>query len=268
MSKSDSNANYPTVHIATSNNRIKRYNTSTPKPIYYLKDKQEFQLELYNPTRNIVRADISLNGRKIQGGGLVLKPGERVFLDRYLDTPQKFVYETYKVGNSKSSKEAIALNGLVRVEFFNELQIQQWTNANTILTGNFTGSPVTNYWGASTTDTNYNPTSFGGNMTDGVVSTYTSTADTYLLNDSPDLTKTPKKIETGMIGRGNVSDQSFKNVQYDFDYNSFYSLEYQILPISQKQTTTDSLNKVQYCTNCGAKLKPTFKFCQNCGIKR
>ena len=47
----------------------------------------------------------------------VLRPGERVFLERYLDTPNRFKFETYTVGgNSEEVKKAIELNGLIKID--------------------------------------------------------------------------------------------------------------------------------------------------------
>jgi hypothetical protein len=88
-----------------------------------------------------------------------------------------------------------------------------------------------------------------------------------LLTDSPDPVKSTKKIETGRVGKGSESKQKFTNVHYNFDYLPFYTVEYKLLPYSQKPQTLNIINTVRYCTECGAKLKPNFKFCANCGTK-
>ena len=60
----------------------------------FLTDGDEFEIELFNPTQNKVLAKIELNGKSI-GSGIILRPGERVFLERYLDEAKKFLFETY-----------------------------------------------------------------------------------------------------------------------------------------------------------------------------
>lgn len=267
--------NVPTVNIAVNNNRQKRYNSNTNQPIYYLKDETEFQLELYNPTTSITRADIWLNGKKLDGGGLVLKPGQRVFLDRYFDSNKRFKFETYEVGKSKSVEKAIKPNGLVEIRFYKEE-----TN-NYIISGN----TVTLDWNSGTGGLPYtyttNTVNFGAAdcCTTNNIGTITTTASSFvdieLLNDSPDIMKptrsiikkSSKKQETGMIGKGSTSNQEFKNVHYDFEYNPFYTVEYKILPISQKQNTKGDINVARYCSQCGSRSKPTFKFCSQCGAK-
>ena len=111
----------PSVNLAINNSRIKKYGKKTDLPIYYLEKGQEFQIELYNPTQGKVLAKIKLNNNIISGGGLILRPGERVFLDRFIETNRKFLFDTYQVdGESKSARKAIELNGDLEVEFFEE----------------------------------------------------------------------------------------------------------------------------------------------------
>lgn len=87
----------------------------------YLHDRTEFEIELHNPTNESILAKISLNGNRISNSGVVLKPGQRVFLERYLDEDRKFLFETYEVSDSKTNQRAIENNGLVTVEFFNKM---------------------------------------------------------------------------------------------------------------------------------------------------
>jgi hypothetical protein len=107
----------PTANIAVNKSRIKLYNKKGEMPSYYLQKGQEFQIELFNPTTESVLAKITLNGNVISQGGLVLSPGQRVFLDRYLDVAKKFLFDTYEVANTQEVKEALRnLNQLKLVE--------------------------------------------------------------------------------------------------------------------------------------------------------
>ena len=64
------------------------------------------------------------NGKEISQAGLVIRPGQRIYLERYLDIAKKFKFETYEVEDSNESKEAIAKNGEVKVEFFYEQNLR------------------------------------------------------------------------------------------------------------------------------------------------
>jgi hypothetical protein len=76
-----------------------------------------------------------------------------------------------------------------------------------------------------------------------------------------------KSIETGRVEQGSSSDQKIKTVDKDFEYFSFHTIEYKMLPISQKINSSEDINVKVYCTNCGAKLGKGHKFCSSCGTK-
>ena len=81
-----------TAHITKNRNRSKIYENSV-----YLKDGENFEIELFNPTTSRVLAKITINGNSISNSGIVLKPGERVYLERFIDSNNKFVFETYQI---------------------------------------------------------------------------------------------------------------------------------------------------------------------------
>jgi hypothetical protein len=110
----------PTANLAVNKSRIKLYNKQGEMPTYYLQNGTEFQIELFNPTTDVVLAKITLNGNPISQGGLVLNPGQRVFLERYLDIAKKFLFDTYEVAKTSEAQEAIEKNGDFKVEFFRE----------------------------------------------------------------------------------------------------------------------------------------------------
>jgi hypothetical protein len=149
----------PTANLAINRSRIKKYGKNKSIPSYYLEKEQEFQIELYNPTQDKVLTTIKLNNKPISGG-LVLRPGERVFLDRFLDSNKKFLFDTYKVDNTKSAKKAIEPNGDVQIAFFKEIVVPE----ETFFMG---GSGSVNLDGVSLintidyVDTNYNGSSSG-----------------------------------------------------------------------------------------------------------
>lgn len=271
----------PQAHIAINKSRLKIYNKNSDTPTYYLQKGQEFQIELFNPTVKTILAKIFLNGNAISQGGLVLRPGERVFLDRYIDVAKKFLFDTYEVSNTSEVKQAIEDNGDFKVEFYREY------------TPNYFGTTLGSYYnfgdylsniGSISTNSNINGY-YGGNITLTTTSSNgnlnLTTNDTYLSNSIPtslNYMSTPegpnirqvrskKTIETGRVEQGSESDQKLQTVNKDWEYYPFHTVEYKMLPLSQKINTTDDVKVKRYCTNCGSKLGPTHKFCSNCGSK-
>jgi hypothetical protein len=246
-------------------------------------------LELFNPSSTTVLAKIKLDGSYISGGGIVLKPGQRVFLERYLDDARKFKFETYEVdGTSNEVLDAISGNGDVVIDFFDEYKQPLWTN-NVTYGGSF-GGPIHTYNsnplninagyvnGQTTTNINYSSTN-----TAGVSFTTTSMSNTFegpnkrgvlrSLKSKPnsrsevtmDMLSTDS-IETGRVEKGGSSDQSFKTVDKTFNHYTCATSIWKILPVSQKVYEKQDL-KV-YCTNCGKKRKKdSDKFCSSCGNK-
>jgi hypothetical protein len=255
----------PEAYITKGKQRVKQFNG-----LVYLNDGDNFEVEIFNPTTNHILAQVSMNGKSISRAGLVLRPGERVFLERYIDTNNKFVYSTYEVnGGNIEVQKAIAFNGIVKVEFFNEQQpIYNWGTTVT-----YVNPPTLTIWPPLTNPTVY----YNCNSNQVLGSNKTSvTLDTMSIMDmsqaSMELPKsfppeqTSRKIETGTVEKGDSSKQSFKTSSRNFQYSSFYNVEWKILPKSQQPITSKDLQ--QYCTECGTKIiKSTFKFCSNCGNK-
>jgi hypothetical protein len=252
----------PTAQICINKSRLKVYNKET-SPTYYLEKGQEFQIELFNPTKDTVLAKIQLNGKSISQGGLILKPGQRVFLERYLDVAKKFMFDTYEVSNTEEVKKAIEDNGDFKVEFYKESQNVNFGSNITYTNITYTTQPSTlTIHGTG----NYNSCvnlPFAGSLTTSNSGTYNLTDTTVLYNTN----NTSRSLETGRVEAGSNSDQKFEYVNKSFDYYAFHTVECKLLPVSQKINTVEDINVKRYCTNCGAKQKPEFKFCPSCGKK-
>lgn len=292
----------PTAQICINKSRLKIHNKDTD-PTYYLKKGQEFQMEFYNPTNGTIMAKIYLNGKAITQGGLVLRPAERVFLDRYFDVAQKFLFDTYDVANTEAVKAAIENNGDFKVEFFKETvpYVRPYYFGSTVTTITPTLYPINNYFtntsGTGTSslrtsglmnttaqnmDNSYNSSetlglasmdsmsrSFAGeSFSDG--SEYKSALQDFnregILRGAK-LAKKRSTIETGRVEAGSASTQKIKTVNLNFDSWSFHTVEYKLLPISQKVNTSADINVAQYCVNCGSKTGKTDKFCAKCGTR-
>jgi len=295
----------PTANIAVNKSRLKLYKNAGSMPTYYLQKGQEFQIEIANPTTNVILAKIILNGKAISQGGLVLNPGQRVFLDRYLDVAKKFLFDTYEVSGSAEMQAAIAKNGDFRVEFYKERQ-PFYDQYNGILSvdntyrphiklGNYFNGTDPNFLRGSLTSGNGSYTTTGLNLSNtsnnvdysnsvqNCVSSYTSGVDLGatmdMLNLSNEVKSSPlrsrsmskslktQSVETGRVEQGSKSDQELKYVNKTFEYTAFHTIEYKMLPVSQKINTIEDLNVKRYCTQCGAKTGKTDNFCSSCGKK-
>lgn len=282
----------PTANIAVNKSRLKVYKNTGDLPTYYLQKGQEFQIELFNPTTDVILAKIILNGNPISQGGLVLNPGQRVFLDRYLDVAKKFLFDTYEVSNTEEVKKAIEKNGDFKVEFYRE-RVPNYLNTlainsntargfggtlinNTTIGGYASSIPngsvnLTNTSGHIGTtalyDASVNLTNCAGSITlDSMVSTLSMDAPKET-NPTRMLKSRSKSIETGRVEKGSDSDQKVVTVDKKFEYWAFHTIEYKMLPVSQKINTVEDIQVKVYCTNCGAKLGKGHKFCGQCGTK-
>lgn len=269
----------PTVAIAINKSRIKQYNKQSETPVYYLKNGTEFQIELFNPTTDVVLAKIEINNKAISQSGLVLNPGQRVFLDRYLDVAKKFKFETYTVSNTKEVQKAIESNGDLSVKFYREQKLisyPTYPNNNIFYYNDLIGGHSGVYGNNMTFTTNLgsdvlgsvSTNSLNGPTLDIMGSASISASNTSSPLRSSRIKKSIKKdIETGRVEKGGDSDQEFKYVNKDFDHFAFHTVEYKILPESQKPQTVKDIMTKSYCTQCGHKVKGTFKFCPSCGSK-
>jgi hypothetical protein len=275
----------PCAYITKDRKRLKQFGQNV-----YLNNGDEFELELFNPSSTTVLAKIKLDGSYISGGGIVLKPGQRVFLERYLDDPRKFKFETYEVdGTSNEILDAIAGNGDVVIDFFDEYKQPVWNNPITYVGGSF-GGPV-HIYNTNTHSGGYAHTTLSNNVsftsssnTSGVNFNTTSMSNTFAGPNLRSATSRLKKskgnsrsevtmdmlsmdsIETGRVEKGGSSDQSFKTVDKTFNYFTCATSIWKILPVSQKVFEKQDL-KV-YCGNCGTKKRrDSHLFCPHCGEK-
>lgn len=228
---------YPSAHLTKKKSRLKIYNGNT----VFLDDGDFFEFELYNPKHVSVLCKIKINGNYISESGLVLKPGQRVFLERFLDKKHKFQFNTYDVEDNRQNRDAIAFNGDVEILFFDEQQTSYYPS--------LTGGDWTNGWTSISTGTPY----YGN-----VSFTTSSSSDVIFTSNS-------SNIETGRVEMGDKSRQELENTLTNFKSDFTNVVKYKILPYSQKKITTDDIRN--YCSECGKKLKKEFKFCPSCGNK-
>lgn len=258
--KNYSNNNDKLARIAMNKSLLKEFHNSQEERIVYLNDGDEFQIQLFNPYDYVIGVSFTFNSDSIDNSKLlVIKPGERVWLDRFLNENRKLLFSTYDVKNSKAAKKAIQKNGLLNIYFYKEQEYTPHIYTSQINTWKPVAPSVVpdNVW-------------YSCCQSDSLsAATSTYNASSYITTSCADanFTNFKSSIETGRIEKGNHSAQDFGNYYGDFNSWYFKKETIKLLPQSQKQITTDDLKK-KYCYNCGRKIKSNFKFCPNCGAKQ
>ena len=268
------------VKIAVNKSLLKEFLVNSQRTVY-MNNGSEFQIQIFNPYTYSISASISINGVDMPNQ-LVIKPGQRIWLERYLNEARKFLFETYEVnGESKQVENAIKHNGVIEIKFYKEknqnniyiasasIPSTTWTYFNDCLNiptdvsyNTYSSYALTATLGAdnlSMISAELCSSFVANDVSDSIKYTSTKSASTRSMTKS-------KSIETGRIEKGNYSNQKFQTVYNDFEYLPFTTETIHILPQSAKPVYAHELKKI-YCTNCGRKLNGKFKFCPYCGTK-
>ena len=211
----------------------------------FLKNNSPFEIELFNPLTVSVLSDIKLNGNSISKTGLIVKPGQRIYLDCFIDDKKKFIFSTYEIDNNQESLNAIQKNGILEVFFYKEevINLNNWKSIfDKIIIEKwypvYYPKYVPYYPSYPWIYDNYNyngncNVNYNGNLTVG------TTTNNYSLNNSSYTSKNSfscscGNIETGRIEKGSSSSQKFTDVNMDFENNYISSTIIQILPESRR----------------------------------
>jgi len=263
MAKTSRSAGMPGAWVVSPKDRGRKsikldtQSSTTTKGKVYLTDGDEFQIELYNPMTQCVLADIKLNGNPISKSGLVLRPGERFYLDCFIDDKKKFVFSTYEVEDTEESAEATASNGMLEVFFYKEsvIEVKDWRKKfekviverhyypynpwlNTIWTSTpniYCGTGAGDIIGQTTFTTNGI-----GNLTTGSAY-YSQPVNT--VNTSGTINLNSASIETGRVEKGAESSQKFDEIDMEFDSYHIASTTLQLLPESRRPVETKEIRQ-------------------------
>lgn len=263
--------------IAVNKSLLKEYVSSEYPRVVYLNNGDEFQIQLFNPEKFIIAAKIFIDGEELNDM-LVLRPGERVWLERYLDKARKFKFSTYEIDDSAEAKEAASNNGDVTINFYrvktkrsNPIVFINNTKDYIYSDRSISSINAVNGYVSDLAASSVNAYCCGttGDCGDSGI-TYTSAATMDSLNMELSCASTIEpcscSIETGRVEEGGYSNQKFSYVNYDFEDYPWKIETIKILPLSRKPYTQEDLQK-RYCSNCGRKLSPKHKFCPYCGTK-
>ena len=261
----------PQAKIAVSKSLLKEYTQRDGSSrVVYMDNGTEFQIQLFNPKTTEIACRVYINDEAMSND-IVLRPGERLWLERFLDRPQKFLFETYTVdGNDSSVQRAIRDNGTIRVRFYDRRIRQKQDGLILEKSSNFNNYNIsypsfdsrttkTGTWEITCSDANVSSFS-----TLGIQDASFATGERGISCYSVQIPEV--KQETGRVTEGSHSQQTFDTVNMDFESWSYSEEIIKILPTSQKPVHKEDLQK-RYCPECGRKVVEKYKFCPFCGTK-
>lgn len=285
--------------LAIDKSLLKEYSNNEYSRIVYMDNNSEFQIQIFNPYTYTIGAVISIDNKSL-GNTLIIKPGERIWLERYLSEARKFLFSTYEVSGTNSEvKKAIEKNGEIEIKFYKEKEKMYIPSSITYINSNpwfqplkydvtqplkyeVTCDAATNLYNSNISADLSSHVSKGlGNVetfgfaddcslelssVKGTRSMSKTTLNNFKSQAKNISCKVDNKIETGRVEKGSHSDQQFYTMDIDFEYFPFSTEIIKILPTSQKPVYKNDLTK-QYCSNCGRKLNTKYKFCPYCGAK-
>jgi len=243
---------YPEVNIMVNNNRVRKVPVQGGVDSIYLNDG-EFAIEMSNKSAVTLGAKIKLNGTYISTSHLILYPGQRLVLDRYLDTKDKFKFTVYTVDNNNPTVEkAIQNNGELEIEFYQEyIEPAPVQTTYTLFNANSSTLNAQNNFYCNTLTDSFGATS--NSLNRSVVGQF----------DTEKLSKSTK--DTGLVEKGSHSQQDLTYVNKTFNSWTLTVIKFKLMPLSEKPIEAKDL--VNYCSNCGHKTNRNHKFCSNCGTK-
>lgn len=282
-------AQTPEVFITINKNRLKSYSNVMQGLAVYLKNNDEFEIEFDNITSETWLARIKINGKWSSESGLVLRPGERV----YLDTPdldeedkQKFRFSTYEV--EKGREGLTKDNGLVEVFFYKkEVKFPKIIIEDDpiiikrkprILWDDYW--ETRRFWPDWTYKSNY-PYTTSGTTSDRTKINYDKSyyssqnisvqsmdfVANYQTQESHNFVsdQSAEYEETGIVDKGSDSGAKFDETVDNFESTYTKMIIFQLFPISKKPKTIQDVK--EYCSECGRRRRKTENFCPSCGNK-
>jgi hypothetical protein len=220
----------PSAHITRNRNLVKVY----PNNTIYLKNWETFEIHIENPTLYDVLAKVWLNGNPISNGGISIPLKSNIYLERFIDEPNKFTFNSY---------ESVLQGGLVQIEFY-----KQKPKSLTYFTHS-----------AYTPSTSNDETISTSNLINDSRITYTSNVST----------DENSRIDGGVSSQLFVP---YYDDFEDFPLNAVTYHIRPIHTNESPTTNLDEpidVNEIRYyCPECGYRIrKSSWKYCPKCGEK-
>lgn len=262
----------------------------------YLKNGQQFQIFLKNFRGIPVMVELTING-ETQEETIILDPQERIFLERYLSSNNKFKFNTYELsaGLKKLIESKVELGVITArvyavesvysdrdVKITNTPKVQHvvdWSTMPSYYGGvaQFSTTELTNLYTAvapiigTTSASRYETKTNNKNGSNFVGYSYVkdhSNADMELSDQI--LQEVSARAEIGVIEKGAYSDQKFEGCP-DFRKGRLldaYTIH--VYPVSIQASEEKKSSKIEgaiYCSVCGRKQKKGQLFCPADGTK-
>lgn len=188
----------------------------------------EYKIRLSNLTNKRAVAKITIDGENVSGGGIVVSAHNYVEIERFVDKPQKFEfnssYSVQAVREGKDGADHDGEKGLIRVEWRPE-KVRQRPNQAVLKS---------------------------------LTSDYIPRCGTYTADNKTRRISLPES-NTGVTTAGSYSTQNFTFVDMDLDYT--------IAPVITLIKLMGVSSKNRFCVHCGREKYEENNFCGNCGEK-
>ncbi len=268
----------PIARIAVNKSVLPTHQNKDVK-IIFMEGNSEFEIEIFNPLTKKIAVDIQVNDVEKNSPLLVVRPGERIWLDCGLKNKKKFLFETYQVDGSKESLDAIKNNGDITIKIYVEKEKSiedcfDWVlpdiiwpkiNPNPPYPWTVYG-PIYGNASDNTGSINFCQSNFSSEEGGMSVNSLGNTKGVNYSSEIKFEEASIDSLETGMISEGRNSDTKFKMVNDEFDTTWSYVFKYKLLPASSKNFYTSKDLKLT-CQGCGKKQKKGDLFCSKCGKK-
>lgn len=266
--------NYPQCELLVNKQKRKFYGKKKNK--LYLNDGDYIQISIFNSSYDRIGVQLEFNNN-IEEKMVIINPGQKILLDRFVDTKKKIKYSTYIVdGNDDNVKESIKFNGNIILHFWKEKIQSYYYNINL---------PNNTNWSSGSYLTNTTISDAPFDLTTSSNCTFNDGLSCNSYQERKHKRKRFKMKETGRIEKGEKSKQKMKKVNFDPDY-IFHTMKYKLLPFSEMKNKKKNLSEKPssvtidyhnnykntdhriYCSNplCGYRVRNrNWKYCPICG---
>lgn len=292
--------------LAKNKSLLKEYKTSDCDRTVYLEDGDEFQFQLFNPETTEISARIYIEDTQLSHD-IVLRPGERIWLERYTDVSKKFKFVTYVVdGEDAQVKKAISHNGLIKIEFFRKRTPSRLTISNPNITWTYLNqqsiptydygiycdnnlsaeNSILEYTVDINTNNSISTASANINNNQGRSRAFTSSTpigasvNTAFTSLNASITEPEYSTavynsdfykDTKELETGRISEGKYSNQKFDtinMDFE-YWPFRTETIKIFPLSRKPYNANDLRklYCPECGRRLKDKFKYCPYCGEK-
>ena len=265
--------------VKNDRGQMLRESGGSRSPVVYLPFNSEYKLFLKNDRSHRCAVKISIDGTDVLGGQMIVIDGrssidlERFILDGNREKGKKFKF--VPLSDSDVQYPSEPKNGLIEVEFFEELPNYLWAVYNNTDTEQFQFPMFTppKFVPTPTCDPHFTPVQPSWTTcSTSNPSLKVNSVQNYSANEqvnvnfmrSMDMHAAPAASQAGATVEGSSSSQKFGSTSLGL-LGTPVKMSVRISAPVQGQQTTVADTRNKYCPGCGRKMKASFKFCPGCG---